>query len=399
MLDQIAQGVDLRLREVAVGRRRQHHRPDQAILQRRHAHSLRIASPCTCARRGRAGQASSTTRRLAARPLMCPRRISGFPARRGSGPFVQVLLTVAFPIFALIGTGWVAGRLRLLGEHGTTALNAFVGWFALPAMLFAALAKVSIADVLNGPFVVVFGGSMLLTYVAGMVAARVVARARLAHMSLFGLSASFGNVGYMGIPLCVTAFGSEGALPGTLATILGAAGILTFGLILVEIDIQGGRGTPAVRGRVMKAVVRSPIVQAVTLGVLVSALRIAVPEPVLRFLELLGSAAAPCALFAIGLFLSDKGLGTSRLEVALASVGKVLLQPLIAVALLPWFLDLDTMWGKAAVLCAALPTAANAFVIAKEYETFVEGASGTILVSTVTSVATVSALLVLLRVG
>ncbi len=312
---------------------------------------------------------------------------------------MQVLLTVAFPIFALIGTGWVAGRLRLLGEHGTTALNAFVGWFALPAMLFAALAKVSIADVLNGPFVVVFGGSMLLTYIAGMVAARVVARARLAHMSLFGLSASFGNVGYMGIPLCVTAFGSEGALPGTLATILGAAGILTFGLILVEIDIQGGRGTPAVRGRVMKAVVRSPIVQAVTLGVLVSALRIAVPEPVLRFLDLLGSAAAPCALFAIGLFLSDKGLGTSRLEVALASIGKVLLQPLIAVALLPWFLDLDTMWGKAAVLCAALPTAANAFVIAKEYETFVEGASGTILVSTVASVATVSALLVLLRVG
>jgi predicted permease len=66
---------------------------------------------------------------------------------------------------------------------------------------------------------------------------------------------------------------------------------------------------------------------------------------------------------------------------------------------MPWFLDLDTMWGKAAVLCAALPTAANAFVVAKEYETFVEGASGTILLSTLSSVVTVSALLVLLRVG
>ena len=312
---------------------------------------------------------------------------------------MQVLLTVAFPLFALIGTGWIAGRLRLLGEHGTTALNAFVGWFALPAMLFAALAKVSIADVLNGPFVIVFGGSMLLTYAAGMVVARLLSKARLAHMSLFGLSASFGNVGYMGIPLCVTAFGPEGALPGTLATLLSAAGLLTFGLVLVEIDIQSGRGTRAVRARVLKAVMRSPIVQAVTLGILVSALRVAVPEPVLRFLDLLGSAAAPCALFAIGLFLSDKGLGTARLEVTLASVGKLLLQPLLALALMPWFLDLDTMWGKAAVLCAALPAAANAFVLAKEYETFVEGASGTILLSTVGSVATVSALLVLLRVG
>jgi predicted permease len=312
---------------------------------------------------------------------------------------VHVLLTVAFPIFALIGIGWIGGRLRLLGEHGTTALNGFVGWFALPAMLFNALARVSVADVLNGPFVAVFGGSMLLTFLLGMAAARLIADARLGHMSLFGLSAAFGNVGYMGIPLCVTAFGPQGALPGTLAAILGAAGMLTFGLVLVEIDVQRGQGALAARARVVRAVVRSPIVQAVTLGCIVSALHIPLPEPLMRFLELLGSAAGPCALFAIGLFLSDKGMGTARLEVAVASIGKVLLQPLIAVALLPWFLDLDSMWGKAAVLCAALPTAANAFVVAKEYETFVEGASGTILVSTVASVATVSALLVLLQVG
>jgi predicted permease len=312
---------------------------------------------------------------------------------------VHVLLTVAFPIFALIGIGWLGGRLRLLGEHGTTALNAFVGWFALPAMLFVALARVSIAEVLNAQFAIVFGGSMLLTYAAGMVAARWLSKARLAHMSLFGLAASFGNVGYMGIPLCVTAFGPQGALPGTLATILGAAGMLTFGLVLVEIDVQGGQGALAARGRVLRAVLRSPIVQAVMLGSFVSVTGIKIPDPVLRFLELLGSAAAPCALFAIGLFLSDKGLGPARTEVGVASFGKVLLQPAIALALLPWFLDLDTMWGKAAILCAALPTAANAFVVAKEYDTFVEGASGTILVSTLASVVTVSALLVLLQTG
>jgi malonate transporter and related proteins len=326
---------------------------------------------------------------------MGPGRIAWRRAR----PFVQVLLTVAFPIFALVGVGWIAGHLRLLGDHGTTALNGFVGWFALPAMLFAALAKVSLAEVLNVPFVAVFGGSMMLTWLAGMAAARWLWRARLAHMSLFGLAASFGNVGYMGIPLCVTAFGPQGALPGTLATILSAAGMLTFGLVVVEIDVQRGQGALAARGRVLRAVCRSPIVQAVTLGGIVSALQIPLPEPLMRFLDMLGSAAAPCALFAIGLFLSDKGLGSARAEVGVATVGKVLLQPLLAVALLPLFLDLESMWGKAAVLCAALPTAANAFVVAKEYETFVEGASGTILLTTITSVATVSALLVLLRVG
>jgi predicted permease len=312
---------------------------------------------------------------------------------------VHALLTVAFPIFALVGVGWFAGRRRLLGAHGTTALNGFVGWFALPAMLFTALAKVSVAAVFNGPFVAVFGGSMLLTYAVGMAAARLASKASLAQMSLSGLSASFGNVGYMGIPLCVTAFGPQGALPATLATILGAAGILTFGLVLVEIDVQRGQGMLAARSRVLQAVFRSPIVQAVALGVLVSASGVTVPEPVMRFLDMLGAAAAPCALFAIGLFLSDKGRGIARADVILASVGKILVQPLIALALMPWFLDIDTMWGKAAMLCAALPTAANAFVVAKEYETFVEGASGTVLLSTVASVVSVSALLVILRIG
>jgi predicted permease len=312
---------------------------------------------------------------------------------------VHALLTVAFPIFALIGVGWSAGRRRLLGAHGTTALNGFVGWFALPAMLFTALAKVSVAEVFNGPFVAVFGGSMLLTYAIGMGVARLESKASLAQMSLFGLSASFGNVGYMGIPLCVTAFGPQGALPATLAAILGAAGILTFGLVLVEIDVQRGQGMLAARRRVLQAVFRSPIVQAVALGVLVSASGVAVPEPIMRFLDMLGAAAAPCALFAIGLFLSDKGRGIARSDVILASAGKILVQPLIAVALMPWFLDIDTMWGKAAMLCAALPTAANAFVVAKEYETFVEGASGTVLLSTVASVVSVSALLVILRIG
>ena len=99
---------------------------------------------------------------------------------------MHAILTVAFPVFALVGIGWLGGRLRLLGAHGTTALNGFVTWFALPAMLFGALAKVHLEEILNWPFVAVFGGSMLATYFVGMVAARLVARAGLAprHVDL-----------------------------------------------------------------------------------------------------------------------------------------------------------------------------------------------------------------------
>ncbi len=313
---------------------------------------------------------------------------------------MQAILTVAFPVFALVGIGWLGGRLRLLGAHGTTALNGFVTWFALPAMLFGALAKVKLGEIVNLDFAVVFGGSMLATYVIGMIVARVVAGAGLAHMSLHGLAASFGNVGYMGIPLCIAAFGPQGALPATLAVVLGAAGLLTLALVIAEF---GGANPPASRlaalTRVAGAVGRSPIMQAVVLGMLVSSLAIPVPDPVQRFLDLLAGAAGPCALFAIGHFLSDQGFPKDWGEVGLATLGKVVLQPVLALGLLAFYPGMDSMWAKSALLLAALPSAANCFVLAKEYDRFVAGASATILLSTIASVFTVSALVVVLRIA
>jgi hypothetical protein len=313
---------------------------------------------------------------------------------------LQAILTVAFPVFALVGTGWLGGRLRLLGPHGTAALNGFVTWFALPAMLFTALARVELDEVVNLPFILVFGGSMFATFLAGMLAARLVAGAGLAHMSLHGLTSAFGNTGYMGIPLCIAAFGPQGALPATLAVVLGAAGLLTFALVLAEF---GGDNPPPSRlaalARVAGAVGRSPIMQAVVLGLLVSALSVPIPEALQRFLDLLAAAAGPCALFAIGHFLSEQGVGEDWREVGWATFGKVVLQPAIALALIAAMPPMDDMWMKSALLLAALPSAANCFVLAKEYNRFVAGASATILLSTVTSVFTVSALVVVLRIG
>ena len=315
-------------------------------------------------------------------------------------PHLHAILTVAFPIFALIGLGWLGGRLRLLGPHGTAALNGFVTWFALPAMLFTALARVRLEEILNLSFVVVFGGSMFATYLAGMLAARLVARAGLAHMSLHGLAAAFGNTGYMGIPLCIAAFGPQGALPATLAVVLGAAGLMTLALVVAEF---GGDNPPASRAaalaRVAGAVARSPIIQAVALGMLVSALALPIPAPIQRFLDLLASAAGPCALFAIGHFLSEQAIGREWREVGWATFGKVVLQPALALALLAVVPPMDDMWMKSALLLAALPSAANCFVLAREYDRFVAGASATILLSTVASVFTVSALVVVLRIG
>jgi malonate transporter len=312
---------------------------------------------------------------------------------------VNIVFSVAFPLFALIATGFVAGRARLLGRDGSGALNVFVTWFALPALLFSAIANVRLSEVLNLPFIAAFGLVIVIVFGVGMLMARLGSGAGLAHMSLHGLSAAYGNVGYIGIPLCLYALGPQGAVPAAAATCLGSAFLLTVAMVLIESDLQAGRGIWRTAWRVLGAVAQSPVLIAIVLGGVVSALGIAVPVPLQRFLDLIGAAAAPCALFAIGLFLSDTSIRANLREVGLVTIAKVLLQPLLALAIVPWFLPLDSVWAQAALLMAALPTASNAFVLARQYDVFVEETSATILLSTLLSVFTVSAMLVWLRGG
>ncbi|MGE0423069.1 MAG: AEC family transporter [Reyranellaceae bacterium] len=312
---------------------------------------------------------------------------------------MNVVFSVAFPLFALIATGFIAGRTRLLGREGSGALNAFVTWFALPALLFNAISGVQLSEVLNLPFIAAFGLSIVIVYGVGMLMARLASGAGLAQMSLHGLCASYGNVGYIGIPLCLYALGPQGAVPAAAATCLGSAFLLTFAVVLIEADLQAGRGVWRTTRRVLLAVARSPVLIAIVLGGIVSALGFKMPVPIQRFLELIGAAAAPCALFAIGLFLSGTSLRANLSEVGLATIAKVLLQPLVALSIVPWFLPLDSVWAQAALLMATLPTASNAFVLAKQYDIFVEETSTTVLLSTVLSVFTVSAMLVWLRGG
>ncbi len=146
-------------------------------------------------------------------------------------------------------------------------------------------------------------------------------------------------------------------------------------------------------------VARNPLPVSIGLGIVASAVGLPLPTPVEKWIDLLGAAAAPCALFAIGLFLSDKSVRSGLAEASLATVVKLLVQPALALLVLPYFVDVSSVPGKVALLMAALPTAANAFVLAKQFDLQVEQNSASVLLSTAFSVVTVSALLVYLRVS
>jgi hypothetical protein len=124
-----------------------------------------------------------------------------------------------------------------------------------------------------------------------------------------------------------------------------------------------------------------------------------VPAPLATFADILGAAASPCALFAIGLFLAGQKVTTGLGEIGWLVALKLVVQPAITWWLAYSVMSMDEPWAAAVVIQAALPTGALVFVLAQQYGIFVQRATATIMVSTVVSVVTLSLLFAALGLG
>jgi hypothetical protein len=302
------------------------------------------------------------------------------------------IVNVVLPVFALILAGYAAGRLRWLGEASSDALNRFVYYCALPALFFGSLARMDPARIFDPMFLAAYGGGMLAVYAAALALARVVFKNGPAEASLFAMGGIFANSGYMGIPLALVAFGPAGTLPAIVATVFMSITIVAIVTVLIETDPRRRtEGTRVARDAAF-AVFRSPLVMPAFLGVLWSLTGWGLPKPVVTFTDLLGAAAGPCALFAIGLFLVGKPIRQDLGEVGAMVAVKLLVHPFVTWVLAFHVFAVEPQWATVAVVMAALPSGANCFVVAQHYGVYVQRASSGILISTLASVVTVSLL-------
>jgi malonate transporter and related proteins len=304
------------------------------------------------------------------------------------------ILNVVLPIFAIILTGYIAGRRGLLGETSSTALNGFVFYFALPVLLFKAMAQVDTATVLNGPYIATYMGGQVIALVVGMAVARGFFRTSWAEAATHGTVAIYGNVGYMGIPLVLAAFGEAALPPAIIATIINAALNISVLTAFIETGQHQGRGGRAVRD-VAFALIKNPILIAPILGFMWSLSGLSLPAPVITYGDILGAAAGPCALFSLGLFLVGKPLSEGIAEVSSMTIIKLLVHPLATWGLAVFLLADQPRWFTICILMAALPTGANIFILVQRYNIYVARTSTAILASTVLSLLTLSALFIL----
>ena len=311
----------------------------------------------------------------------------------GAAALEQVAAAV-FPVFGLVACGVLAGRFRLVSQASSAALNQFVYAFALPALLFTAVYRGKLEDILAGAFLLAVVGATAGTALAGYAISRISQHGSDAESTLRALNASFANTGYLGIPLVTLAYGESAALPAALATV--ATNIVSFAvaIVLLELFIRPRRG--AVR-RALGGVARSPLIWPIALAIVLVALQVRIPLPVERFVGLLAPAAGPCALFAIGLFVSQLSLGAGIRASWPSTTLKLALHPALMALLAFYVLPVDPFRAKIGVVCASLPLGATAFVLAQRYNLLEAETSTGAVLSTAVSVLTVPLVMALLR--
>jgi hypothetical protein len=296
------------------------------------------------------------------------------------------VLGAVFPVFGLVACGYLAGRFHIVTQASSHALNQFVYAFALPAMLFVAVYRGSLEEILSGSFLLAVIVATLATAVVGFTISHLSA-APPAESTMRALNASFANTGYLGIPLVTVAYGERAALPAALATV--ATNIVSFALAIVCLELFVNPRRGGVR-RALGGVVRSPLIWPIALAIALVALEIKIPVPVERFASLLAAAAGPCALFAIGLFVSQLSIRAGAAASWQSTVLKLVLHPLLMAVLVFWVLPVDPFWATIAVVCASLPLGATAFVLAQRYKLLEAETSTGAVISTAVSVLTVS---------
>ncbi|WP_316165926.1 MULTISPECIES: AEC family transporter [unclassified Bradyrhizobium] len=312
---------------------------------------------------------------------------------------MQAVLNSALPIFALILTGFLCGWFGLFDRTATDNLNRFAVYLALPALIFTAMSKIGVEQVSQFGFIGAFCGGIAATFATGFVISRLRGR-RVANASIEGLDAGYSNVGFMGIPMCLLVFGPDSAPASIIATLFTACVLFLFAIVVVEMDLQKGATLGATVAKVARSLLTSPLFIAPVAGLAVGLSGFSLPAPFLSFTTLLGGAASPAALVCIGLFLAQERVATRDATsiVILVSL-KLVMQPAVTALLAFHVFSMPPLWSHSAVILSALPIGSGPFTIAKLYGLEAGVTSGSILVSHIFAVLTVSLLVAWLAPG
>jgi hypothetical protein len=311
---------------------------------------------------------------------------------------MSAILVIVAPVFVILFLGWSAARFSYLADGTARLLAQFAFKIAMPALLFRAM--LTVRELPGNPWALVglYLTTVSLLWLLATLATRALLHRPAADGAAIAMGATFSNSVMLGIPLALSAFGPDAAVPIALLITLDTPVLWIMATLHVEWATRSSGGPPlAVLGGLARDLATNPIILPILLGTAWRLLELPMPILADRILALLAEAALPSALFALGMSLAGYRLSGEARTLATISVLKLLAMPAIVWVLAAHVFELPAVWRETALLFAALPVGANAYLFAERYQRAVGSVSAAIALSTLVAVLTVPALLYLLR--
>ena len=309
------------------------------------------------------------------------------------------IINLALPYFGLIFVGYACGKIMKLPEAGLAWMNFFLIYVALPALFFRIMSRTPFEQLNNPPFIFATTLATMSAFALSAFISSFVFRKKGTEAAMAGLAGGYGNIGYMGPGLALAAIGAQAAVP--VALIFCFDNIFLFSIVPILMTLFGSERRPL--WPTIKLIARQiafhPLIMASFIGALAAAVHFEAPAALDKMLSFLQNAAAPVALFALGVTVALRPFAQVPWDVPGVMVVKLLIHPVLILWTLILFGPFQPEWSATALLMASLPPALNVFIIARQYDTWVEAASTAVLLGTFVSVVTLTSVIWLIKTG
>ncbi|RED12164.1 AEC family transporter [Pontivivens insulae] len=306
------------------------------------------------------------------------------------------VLTVVIPVFMIIGAGYVAVRLKLFADAYVDGLMVYTQSFAIPCLLFAALARLDLGAVFDWRLLVSFYSGATTCFVLGILGARYLFGRRPGESVAIGFGALFSNSVLLGLPITERAYGVEALASNFGIIAIHAPFCYLLGITAMEFSRADGRGPAATAAAVTRAMFRNALMIGLMLGFIVNLSGVALPDPVWAAVDMVRASALPAALFGLGGILTRYALSDKIAQAGMVTGLSLVLHPSIAWILSVYVFELPIEFIRSAVLTAAMAPGVNAYVFANMYDRGKGVAANTVLIATALSVVSVSLWLIAL---
>jgi len=290
------------------------------------------------------------------------------------------IINVTVPFFALVLCGWLAARAKQLPEQAVAALNGFILYFALPAMLFRFVSNSSIGTVINPAAFLIYALVGVAVFIVSVLGLRWGNSDNWVDTAFGGLAASWPNWGYMGFGLIPALFG-----PSSIAILISAGLadlliLMPLGLLVASRQTLNKGQNAALAG--LLGVSRNPLIWAIGAGLTASLINLPMPFAIDEFLRLLGTAAGPVALFSIGVSLYRPTAASAHTDTWILVVTKLVFHPLLMWIIAFHLFSLEQQTAAIMTVMAALPAAGTAFLFTERHGGNVDRVAGLIMITT-----------------